>query len=125
MDTNRITGAAKSFAGKAEGAIGHATGDAKTEASGRAREAEGVAQKIYGQAVDAANDLGETASGLAKQAIDAGEDFYRDGSRAVASKIREQPLGALLIAGVAGFTLALLLNRPARRPQRWSEYRLR
>ncbi len=125
MDSNRVTGAAKSFAGKAEGAIGRATGDAGTEASGRAREAEGVAQKIYGQAVDAANDLGDTASGFAKQAIDAGEDFYRDGSRAVASKIQEQPLGALLIAGVAGFALAMMISRPARRPQRWSEYRIR
>ncbi len=125
MDSNRVAGAAKSFAGKAEGAIGRAAGDAKAEASGRAHEAEGVAQKIYGQAkdtvMDAANDLGDTASGFAKQAIDAGEDFYRDGSRAVAAKIQEQPLGALLIAGVAGFALAMMLSRPARRPQRWAD----
>lgn len=125
MDSNRVAGAAKSFAGKAEGAIGHAAGDAKTEASGRAREAEGVAQKIYGQAIDAANDLGDTASGIAKHAVDAGGEYYRDGSRAVAAKIQEQPLGALLIAGVAGFALAMMLARPARRPQRWVDYRYR
>ncbi len=129
MDTNRVTGAAKSFAGKAESAFGQATGDAKTEASGRARDAEGTAQKIYGQAKDtvtgAANDLGDAASGFAQQAIDAGEDFYRDGSRAVAAKVQEQPLGALLVAAAAGFALALILNRPARRPQRWQDYRLR
>jgi uncharacterized protein YjbJ (UPF0337 family) len=121
MDTNRVTGAAKSFAGKAEGAVGRAAGDAKTEASGRVREAEGVAQKIYGQAKDAANDLGDAASGFAQQAMDAGEEYYRDGSRAVAAKIQEQPLGALLLAGAAGFALAMMLNRPARRP-RWNEY---
>ncbi len=125
MDTNRITGAAKSFAGKAEGAIGQATGDVKTEASGRAREAAGAAQKIYGQAKDAANDLGDTASGLAQQAIDAGGEYYRDGTRAVAEKIQEQPLGALLLAGFAGFALAMMLSRPARRPQRWNDYRFR
>ncbi len=125
MNTDRVTGAAKSFAGKAEGAIGHAAGDAKTEASGRLHEAEGTAQKIYGQVkdgvMDAANDLGDTASGLAKQAIDAGGDYYREGSSAVAAKIQEQPLGALLIAGVVGFALAMMLSRPSRRPQRWAD----
>lgn len=123
MDENRVTGTAKSFAGKAEGAFGRAAGDAKTEASGRAREAEGVAQKIYGQAKDAANDLGDVASGIAKQAGDVAGDYYRDGSRAVAAKVQEQPLGALLVAGTIGFTLALLLNRqPPRRRPRWNEY---
>lgn len=129
MDSNRVAGAAKSFAGKAESTIGRAAGDAGTEASGRIREAEGMAQRLYGQTkdtvTDAANDLGDAASGLAQQAMNAGGEYYRDGSRAVAAKVQEQPLGALLIAGVAGFALAMMLNRPARRPQRWSDYRFR
>lgn len=129
MDSNRVTGAAKSFAGKAESAIGRAAGDAKTEASGRVNQAEGVAQKIYGQAkdtvTDAANDLGDAASGFARQAIDAGEEYYRDGTRAVARKVREQPVGSLLLAGAAGFALALMLTRQPRRPQRWQDYRFR
>ncbi|MBX9711484.1 MAG: CsbD family protein [Xanthobacteraceae bacterium] len=129
MDSNRVTGATKSFAGKAEGAFGQATSDAATEASNRARQAEGIAQKIYGQAKDtvkdAANDFGDAASGLARQAMDAGEDYYRDGSRAVAAKVREQPVGSLLLAGAAGFALALMLTRQPRRPQRWQDYRFR
>ncbi len=56
MDSNRVSGTAKSFAGKAEGAIGRAAGDAKPKASGRINEAEGVAQKLYGQAKDTVTD---------------------------------------------------------------------
>jgi uncharacterized protein YjbJ (UPF0337 family) len=128
MDSNRVTGTAKSFAGKAEGTIGHAAAGATSEASGLARQAEGTAQKIYGQAKDsvkeAANDLGDAASGFARQAMDTGEEYYRDGSRAVAAKVQEQPLGALVLAGAAGFALALLLTRRPR-PQRWQDYRFR
>jgi len=119
MDKDRITGAAKDAAGKVEGAFGRATGDASTEASGRAREAAGTVQNLYGQAKDAARDIGDAASGYAKEALDTGSDIYRDSNKAVASAVREQPLGALLIAGAVGFGLALMLNRqPRRRPLR-------
>jgi uncharacterized protein YjbJ (UPF0337 family) len=52
METNRIAGSAKDFAGKLEGAVGDIAGDAKTEAAGRVREATGTAQNLYGQAKD-------------------------------------------------------------------------
>ena len=42
MDKDRIAGSAKDFAGKVEGAVGSMTGDAKTQAEGRAREAAGT-----------------------------------------------------------------------------------
>lgn len=115
MDKDRITGAAKDAAGKVEGVLGRAAGDASTEASGRAREAAGTVQNLYGQAKDAARDIGDTASDYAKEALDAGGDIYRDGSKAVASTVRDQPLGALLVAGAVGFALALMLNRQPRR----------
>ena len=38
MDKDRIAGSAKDFAGKVEGAVGDMAGDARTQASGRARE---------------------------------------------------------------------------------------
>src|SRR6201989_3132654 len=124
MDKNRVEGAAKSVAGKAEAAYGRVAGDAATEASGRGHDAAGAAQRIYGQAVDAANDLGDAASGFAKQAIDAGRDLYRDGSRAVSSTVKNQPLGALLAAGAVGFALAMMIKRePPRRRLRWSDLR--
>lgn len=115
MDKDRITGAAKDAAGKVESVLGRATGDASTEASGRAREAAGTVQNLYGQAKDAARDIGDTASEYAREALDAGSDIYRDGSKAVASTVRDQPLGALLVAGAVGFALALMLNRQPRR----------
>lgn len=119
MDKDRIVGAANDVAGKVESAFGQATGNAARDASGRAREASGTVQNIYGQAKDAARDLSENAGSYAQDAIEAGEKYYRQGNKAVASAVKDQPLGALLIAGAVGFTLALILNRqPPRRTLR-------
>ncbi|HEY8334605.1 MAG TPA: CsbD family protein [Tardiphaga sp.] len=118
MDKDRIAGAAKDVAGKVEGAVGNMAGDARTEASGRAREAAGTVQNLYGQAKDAARDVSDAAVSFAKDAIDG--DTYREGSEAVAKTVRDNPLGALLIAGGIGFALAMLMSRPPRRPpSRW------
>ncbi len=50
--------------------------------------------------------------------MDTGSEYYREGSRALASAVKEQPLGSLLVAGAVGVLLALLLNRPPRRYDR-------
>jgi ElaB/YqjD/DUF883 family membrane-anchored ribosome-binding protein len=60
---------------------------------------------------DVVRDAGETASNVTKKAMDAGSEYYREGSRAVASTVKEQPLSSLLVAGAVGFMLALILNR--------------
>lgn len=123
MDTDRVVGSAKEFAGRAEGAVGEMAGDAKTQASGRAREAAGTVQNLYGQAKDAAREAGETAANCARDAYEAGGDTLRDGSQTLARKVQDNPLGALLVAGGIGFALALLMSRPARRPPpRWRYY---
>ena len=123
MDKDRITGSAKEYAGRAEGAIGEMAGDAQTQASGKAGEAAGAMQNLYGQAKDAARDAADTAAGYAKDAYDASGDTFRDGSQAIAKKVQDNPLGALLLAGGVGFALALLMSRPARRPPpRWRYY---
>ena len=123
MDSDRITGSAKEFAGRAEGAVGDMTEDAKMQASGRAREAAGSVQNLYGQAKDAAREAGETAANYARDAYGASGDTFRDGTQAVARKVRDNPLGALLVAGGIGFALALLMSRAVRRPPpRWRYY---
>lgn len=122
MDKDRVAGAANDVAGKAESAFGQATGNAARDASGRAREAAGTVQNIYGQAKDAARDLSENAGSYAKDAMDKGEKYYRQGNKAVAAAVKDQPLGALLIAGAVGFTLAMLINRPAPRPRSFRDY---
>jgi uncharacterized protein YjbJ (UPF0337 family) len=123
MDKDRIAGAAKDFAGKAEGVVGNMTGDAKTQAEGRAREAAGTVQNLYGQAKDAVGDATDTAVNYAKDAYDNRGEAIRGGQKAVAQTVQENPLGSLLIAGGIGFALALMMTRPPRRPpQRWRYY---
>ncbi|TYL74798.1 CsbD family protein [Bradyrhizobium cytisi] len=123
MDADRIIGSAKEMAGGVEGTVGEMAGDAKTQASGNAREAAGTVQNLYGQAKDAARDATDTAANYAKEAYEAGQDTFRDGSQAIAQKVHDNPLGALLVAGGIGFALALLMSRPARRPPpRWRYY---
>ena len=120
MDKDRIAGSAKDFAGKVEGAAGKIAGDAQTEASGRIREAAGTVQNLYGQAKDAARDATDAAAGIAKDAYENSGETLREGSEAVAKRVQDNPLGALLIAGGIGFALALLMTRPPRRPPpRW------
>jgi len=124
MDKDRIAGSAKDVAGKIEGAVGGITGDANTEAAGRAKEAAGAVQNLYGQAKDAARDAGDAAAGYARDVYVHGGDSLRDGSQAVARKVQDNPLGALLVAGGIGFALALLMTRQPRRPPppRWRYY---
>jgi uncharacterized protein YjbJ (UPF0337 family) len=120
MDKDRIAGSAKDFAGKVEGAVGAAAGDANTQAAGRVREAAGTVQNLYGQAKDAAREATDAAVGYARDAYDNSGDTWRDGSQAMAKKVQDNPLGALLVAGGVGFALALMLTRPPRRPPpRW------
>jgi uncharacterized protein YjbJ (UPF0337 family) len=123
MDKDRIAGPAKDIAGKVEGAVGDMTGNAQTQAAGRAREATGSVQNLYGQAKDAARDAGEAAVGYAKDAYENSGETLRDGSQVVAKRVQDNPLGALLIAGGIGFALAMLMTRPPRRPPaRWRYY---
>jgi uncharacterized protein YjbJ (UPF0337 family) len=123
MDKDRIAGSAKDFAGKVEGTVGDMAGDAKTQASGRAREAAGTVQNLYGQAKDAARDIGDAATSYARDAYANSGDNLRDGSQMVAKKVQDNPLGALLVASGIGFALALLMSRSPRRPApRWRYY---
>ncbi|MET4800902.1 CsbD family protein [Bradyrhizobium sp. LB11.1] len=123
MDKDRIVGSAKEFAGRAEGAVGDLAGDTQTQASGKAREAAGTVQNLYGQAKDAVRDATDTATSYAKDAYDNSGDTFRDGTQAISKKVQDNPLGALLVAGGIGFALALLMSRPGRRPPpRWRYY---
>ena len=123
MDKDRIAGTAKDFAGRVEGAVGEMTGDANTQAAGRAREASGAVQNLYGQAKDAAREATDAAASYAKDAYENSGETFRDGSQAVAKKVQDNPLGALLVAAGIGFALALLMTRPPRRPPpRWRYY---
>jgi uncharacterized protein YjbJ (UPF0337 family) len=123
MDKDRIAGATKDFAGKIEGAAGELAGDAKTQGSGKAREAAGTMQNLYGQAKDAAREAGEAAATMARDAYEDSGDTIQSGRKAVARTVRDNPIGSLLVAGGIGFALALMMTRtPRRAPPRWRYY---
>lgn len=48
IDSDRVEGAAKNLKGKIKEGVGKLTGDAKTEAEGKADQAEGKAQNAFG-----------------------------------------------------------------------------
>ncbi len=123
MDKDRIAGAANDIAGKVEGAAGDLAGDARTQASGRARVVAGMAQNLYGQVKDATRDVSEAAASYAEDAAAAGRETFQSSSKAIAGTVRHNPIGSLLIAAGIGFTLALMMTRPARGSQRrWRYY---
>ncbi len=122
MDKDRIAGSAKDFAGKVESTVGDVAGNAQTQAAGRAREAAGTVQNLYGQAKDAARDAGGAAVNFAKDAYENSGDTLRDGSQAVSRKVQDNPLGALLVAGGIGLALGILMTRQPRPAPRWRYY---
>jgi uncharacterized protein YjbJ (UPF0337 family) len=59
MNEDRITGNAERVAGKVQEGIGRLTGDAQNQVEGRAKQAEGAIQELYGQAKQTASDAAE------------------------------------------------------------------
>ena len=117
MDEDRVTGAAKNLAGKAEKVTGDLIGDKATQARGAATEAEGAIQNAFGQVKDAARGAADAAADVASQAYDKGSAAYRQGTELVS----ERPGSALLTAGLIGFALGIIIakgSQPAR-PPRW------
>jgi uncharacterized protein YjbJ (UPF0337 family) len=92
MTDDRLAGTAKNIGGQVEEGFGRATGDVKKQVEGRARQAEGSLQDLYGQdketTVDAAEAIRESAS-------EAG-DFLR-------TTIEERPYTTAAIALGIGF----------------------
>lgn len=110
VDTDRITGAAKEFGGKLQGAVGDLTGSHRHSAEGRAREAVGQAENLYGQAKDTVRHVADEAYDYAEDAYERGGHYLRRGTREVGHQVAEYPLTSLLIAGAVGFGLGLLVN---------------
>src|SRR4026208_1819799 len=54
MNEDRLTGNAKNLGGQVEEGFGRATGDVKTQLQGKATQAEGALQDVYGQPKEAA-----------------------------------------------------------------------
>ena len=108
MDSDRITGAAKETFGKAQGAVGDAMGDPKTQGKGAYNEAAGAAENLYGQAKDAASQAKDT---MKDTFGDSFSDVGASAEKALHSlerEVKNRPLIALLIAALVGFVIAQL-----------------
>jgi uncharacterized protein YjbJ (UPF0337 family) len=120
MDKDRISGSAKDFADKVEGTAGDIADDTKAQMAGRAREAAGAVQNLYGQAKDSAREATDAATSYAKEAYANTGDALHDVSRALEQRVHANPLGSLVVAGIVGFALALFMRRPPNPPpRRW------
>lgn len=94
MTDDRLSGSAKNLGGQVQEGLGHATGDVKMQVEGKARQAEGTLQNLYGQAKDAASDAAEV---VREGAGEAG-DFLR-------TVIEERPYTTAVIALGIGFLI--------------------
>jgi uncharacterized protein YjbJ (UPF0337 family) len=94
MDEHRVTGTARQVGGKIEEGFGRVAGDPKREVQGILDQAQGSAERLYGQAKDAA---GEAAEGVRAAAISV-EDILRN-------TIETRPYTAAAIALGIGWLL--------------------
>ena len=107
MDKNRFEGATREWGGKLQSAIGDAVGSDRNSAEGRARQAEGAAQNLYGQGRDALRDATQEASKYAADLYDHAGAYAQEGGKIVRRRVHDTPLSALVIAGLLGFLLGL------------------
>jgi uncharacterized protein YjbJ (UPF0337 family) len=94
MTDDRPSGSAKNIGGQMEESFGRVTGDERTQLEGRARQAEGALQDVYGQAKDTAVD----AAGAIRERAGEASDFLR-------TVIEERPFTAAAIALGIGFLI--------------------
>ena len=87
MDEHRATGTGNNMGGKVEHGFGRVTADTETQVQGMLDQAQGAAEKFYGQAKDAASDAAE---GVRKTAVSF-EDTLRN-------TIEDRPYTAVAIA---------------------------
>ena len=123
MDKDRVSGSVREFSGKTENAVGSMTGDARAQAEGLAQQATGAAQNLYGQTKDAVREAADAATEYTRKVYENSGDTFRDGSQALVERVKENPLGSVVIAGAIGFGLAMLLmHSVSRPPRRWRYY---
>ena len=102
MDEHRVTGTANNMGGKIEHGFGRVTGDTETQVGGMRDQAQGTAEKFYGQAKDAASDAAE---GVRKTAASFEDTLHHT--------IRNKPYTAVAIALGLGLGLGWLFGRSA------------
>jgi len=94
VNEDRVIGNAKSLGGQVEEGFGRTTGDVKTQLQGKAKQAEGALQDVYGQAKEAA----ATAADAIRETADGADDFLR-------TTIEQRPYTAAAMALAIGYLI--------------------
>ena len=98
MDDDRVTGTARKAGGKIEEGFGRMTGDTATQIRGVVDQAQGSAERMYGQAKDAAREATSEATAGVRTAAESFEDIVR-------TAIETRPYTAAAIALGIGWLL--------------------
>ncbi len=132
MDDNTVEGTVRDFTGRGKEALGAAAGDAKLQAEGKVDQIVGAGQKAYGSAREAVREGADQASAAADsmagavsdaarraghQAAELGDRAYAEASnmgKYANERVKEQPLAALLLAGIVGGVIGHLLSSSRR-----------
>ena len=94
MDENRIGGTARNFGGKVQDVAGKVTGDKRLELRGKANQAAGDFEDLYGQAKDAAAEVAQSVQHGAKVT----DDLFRH-------TIEERPYTTAVAALAIGWVI--------------------
>jgi uncharacterized protein YjbJ (UPF0337 family) len=100
MNEDRVIGNVKNVGGRVEEGFGRATGDVKSQVQGKAKQAEGAVEDIYGQVKETASDAVETI----RESASGAEDFLR-------TTIEERPYTAAAVALGIGYLIGRLSRR--------------
>src|SRR5579875_2205354 len=123
MSEETADGIARTVRGKVEDAVGGLTGDTSRQAQGKLDQAAGNAQRMLGDAkqtaASAADEVKAAASGVAERVTAAASDFGQtayektaDVASKVGGQLRENPVTAMIAAGLLGGIVGYLLGRP-------------
>lgn len=107
MNTDQISGTARSIGGHIEEAAGAVTNDRSLQADGVVDQVMGAAQNLYGDAKDTVRSTVDKVSPVARDGLDRAVTLTRDNS-----------LLAMLAAGAVGFALAVAF-RPTNAGRDW------
>src|SRR3954462_7953258 len=70
MDSDRVTGKMKDFAGKAQEKFGEMTGNEEQEAKGAGKQAEGKVQNTFGNLKDAGRNIADDVKNAGRNIAD-------------------------------------------------------
>ena len=110
INKDTIEGTLNEFGGKVEGAFGDATGDTKTQVSGKIDELKGKAQDVYGKARDKVSEWADNAPKPVQRARETASRYASEGVERAKTAVQNQPV-AVLAGGIAlGFLVGWLVS---------------